>query len=451
MPVTDDASTLAPTVKRTATLVAAAMLATAVVACGLVSSSDPEAGWATTATSDVAEPGGAAAPPVVPTAITSDPADATIGRYGTRTSATFRVSAVGSALRYTWQQRPSEEASWRAISKAKSATYTAKAATWANGTSFRAVVTGTDRTVTSSAAKLTVLFPTRTPAKDAEAAFGLTGLTQGVDLSAYQHTPAGRVNLKAIARWAGSDGFTILRNGSGARPIKQSYTSACTNKPGKTGGKPVTQDCAYRRLADASQASGLALGHYWFNGWISTIDTTKRQLFAGGYTPTASAKQFVTWLKADGNYTRTSADPLVLDVEAGHAWTKTSKGKSYKVKLRAWNPDEATEFLTTVKALLIEDGYRPNLYVYLSANAAAKESADGGYVWSNVAGIARLWVASWGTNNGRIPTTQPKVGPWAYYGGWSIWQYTSNARIAGDGVPGGIDGDLAMPDAWQPR
>jgi hypothetical protein len=75
----------------------------------------------------------------------------------------------------------------------------------------------------------------------------------------------------------------------------------------------------------------------------------------------------------------------------------------------------------------------------------------GSFVWTPVAGIARLWVASWGTNNGRIPQSLPKVGPWEGYDGWSIWQYTSNARIAGDGLPGGLDADIATADAWTPR
>lgn len=383
------------------------------------------------------------------TTIVSDIADATIGRYGTRTSATFRVVATGEKLTYKWQYRARSGGAWKTISGAKSAKYTAKASKWANGTSFRVAVTGRKGKVISSAARLTVLFPTRTPARDAESKFGLTGLRQGVDLSAYQYTPSGKVKLKAIAAWTGSNGFTILRNGSGARPIKQKYTNVCTNRTGKTGKKPVTEDCAYRRLADAAQGAGLSLGHYWFNGWISTIDTTKRQLFAGGYTPTDSAKQFVAWLKKDGNYTRASTDPLVLDIEAGRAWTKTSKGKSYTRTLRAWKPAEATEFLTTVRDLLTRDGYQANLYVYMSANATEKVSG-GTYVWTDVAGIARLWVASWGTNSGRIPDAQPRVGPWAFRGGWSIWQYSSNTRIDGDGV-GSIDGDIAMPDAWTPR
>jgi len=387
--------------------------------------------------------------PSTVTIITVDLADATIGRYGTRTRTTFAVTAEGLKLHYTWQRQAPSGGAWKTLKAKSTSRYTAKASAWATGTRFRVIVSGTKGTVRSRAATLTVLTPTRKPAADAQTAFGLSGLSQGVDISAYQHTPSKKVSLTAVAAWAGPNGFAMLRNGSGARPIKQTYTSVCTNKPGKTGKKPAVEDCAYRGFADAAQASGLRLGHYWFNGWITSIDTTKKNLFSGDYTPESSARQYVAWLTRDGNYTRTSSDPLVLDIEAGHAWTKTYKGKSYTRTLRAWKPAEAAAFITTVKQLLTSGGYQANLYVYMSGNATARLSA-GAYVWAPVAPLARLWVASWGTNNGRIPDALPKVGPWIDYGGWSIWQYTSNANLPGDGV-GAIDGDIAMPDAWTPR
>ncbi|MGV8908241.1 MAG: GH25 family lysozyme [Propionicimonas sp.] len=394
----------------------------------------------------------ASTPSLIPTGvtmITRDIADATIGRYGTRTRKTFVVAAEGLKLRYTWQHQAPSGGAWQTLKGKKTSRYTAKASVWASGTRFRVIVAGTRGKAYSTAAMLTVLFPSRTPAADASTAFGLTGLSQGVDISAYQHTPSATVSLNAIAAWAGPSGFAMLRNGSGARPIKQKYTSVCTDKPGKTGTKPAVEDCAYQRFADAAQASGLRLGHYWFNGWITSIDTTKKNLFSGAYTPTSSAKQFVSWLTTDGNYTTQSTDPLVLDIEAGHAWSRTYKGKSYTRTLRAWNPTEATEFLTTVRQLLTSQGYQANLYVYMSANATARQS-EGTYVWTPLAPLARLWVASWGTNNGRLPDALPQVGPWLDYGGWSIWQYTSNANLPRDGV-GAIDGDIAMPDAWTPR
>ena len=397
-------------------------------------------------------PATASAPSVSPngvTMITRDISDATIGRFGTRTRKTFIVAAIGEKLRYNWQRQAPSGSTWKSIKGAKSSRYTAKASAWANGTRFRVIVSGAKGRAISSTAKLTVLLPSRTPAADAAAAFGLTGLSQGVDVSAYQHTPSAKLSLNAVAAWAGPNGFSLLRNGSGARPIRQTYTSVCTNRTGRTGSRPAVEDCAYRRFADAAQASGLRLGHYWFNGWITSNDSTKRNLFSGSYTPQSSARQFVDWLTTDGNYTTASTDPLVLDIEAGRAWTRTYKGKTYRRTLRAWNPTEATAFLATVRQELTRNGYQANLYVYMSANATARQSG-GAYVWAPVAPLARLWVASWGTNNGRIPDALPKVGPWADHGGWSIWQYTSNANVPRDGV-GAIDGDIAMADAWTPR
>lgn len=383
------------------------------------------------------------------TKITSHPRSAKTSRFGTTTKATFAVKAKGTKLRYKWQQHSASSKKWKTISGAKSAKYTAKASSWPSGTRFRVIVTGKRGKATSKSAKLTVLKPTATPARDAQAAFGLTGLTQGVDLSSWQYLPSYRVNLAAISSWAGKGGFTILRNGSGARPIQQAYNDACTGKAANTGANPVVEDCAYPILAPSAKSRGLRLGHYWFNGWISAMDTTGNQAFAGGHTPEASAAQFVTWLLADGTYTKASTDPLVLDIEAGSAWTKTVAGKKRTLTLRAWNSAEATAFLRKAKSLLNTSGYQANLYVYMGANHASKITG-GRYYWSDVAPLARLWVASWGTNNGRIPSSQPKVGPWASRGGWSIWQYTSNARIAGSGVVE-LDADVAKPDAWTPR
>ena len=381
--------------------------------------------------------------------ITTQPADATISRYGTRTSTTLSVVATGTNLRYQWQSRSASGTTWKKIDKATKSRYTAKASAWGNRTRFRVVVTADGGKVVSREARLTVLYPSKTPAADAEARFGLSGLTQGVDLSAYQYVPGKRVSMAAIDTWAGPDGFALHRLASGARPIYQKYTDLCTGDARKTGSKPVTIDCAYGVFADKFAAARLQTGHYWFNGWIKSIDNTSKQLFAGGYTPTASAKQFVAWLLADGHYTKSSTDPLVLDIEPGRSWTKYDKDKKYVRTLRAWKPAEALEFLTTVRSLLTEAGYHANLYVYMSANEVAALDS-GGFKWREVAAQARLWVAYWGIDNGRIPDVQPWIGPWTEQGGWSIWQYSSNLRISGSNV-GAIDANIAHADAWTPR
>jgi hypothetical protein len=372
------------------------------------------------------------------TAITKDlPARATLSRYGVHTSATLKVKATGKKLSYLWQSRTPGAKAWKKVKKGKSAKLklTAK---WATGTRFRVVVNGTRGKATSRTAIVTVLEPTNTPAADAEAKLGLTGLSQGVDLSAYQYG----VSVPRVAAWAGAGGFTILRTASGARPVRTGYESLCTGAKGNTGAVPVVEDCAYPRLADQATAAGLKLGHYWFNGWITTKDPTSAQVFANGYTVRDSAADFVKWVLADGNYTAASTDPLVLDIENGRAWTTKSGGRKYTATLRAWTPAEAAGFVTAVKSALP----KANLYVYMSANAASKTTSDGSYVWAPLASSTRLWVASWGSDNGQVPDAEPGTGPWST---WSIWQYTSNLRIARSRT-GAIDADLAKADAWTP-
>lgn len=375
--------------------------------------------------------------------ITKQPKAAVINRYGVTTSTKLRVTATGKKLRYQWQYRSAGK--WRAIPGATKRTYTVKSSVWAQGGRFRVKVTKKKARRNSHSVRVRVLYPTKTPAKDAQSKFGLSGLRQGVDLSSWQYLSTGRVQMAAVKAWAGSTGFTILRNGTGTRPINRDYVDVCTGKTMNVGPRPAVEDCAYATFADQAQSFGLARGHYWFNGWISSLDSSTGDKLSGDFTAADSADQFFTWLTTDGNYTKTNAEPLVLDIEAGGTW-RDSTG-SYSQKLRAWTPDEAAEFLTRLKTRLTSSGYKANLYVYMSANAASQLTSNGNYRWRSVAPIARLWVASWGKDNGRIPDAQPKVGPWATNGGWSIWQYTSNARIAGSGV-GGLDGDIAKANAW---
>lgn len=382
---------------------------------------------------------------------TNLPSSATISRYGTRTSKKLTVKATGTKLHYKWQQRADAKTAWKTISGAKKSSYTVTSSTWNTSTQFRVIVTGKKGKATSKTVSVKVLQPTKTPAADAQKKFGLTGIRQGVDLSAWQDG----ANTSAITTWVGSTGFTLLRNGSGARPIHFAYTDPCTNKQTKTGSVPVVKDCAYAGFADAATKAKRGLGHYWFNGWISSIDKSSGDAFSGNYTPTKSADQFVAWLLSDGNYTTASTDPLVLDIEPGGSKTKTVNGKKVTQKLRAWTSSEALEFLNRVKTTLTNQGYHANLYVYMGSTRASAISA-GNYVWKDVAGVAKLWVASWGTDNGRIPDAQPSVGPWdvnSAYGnreGWSIWQYSANVRIAGSWV-GALDGDIAKASAWTPR
>ena len=262
------------------------------------------------------------------TKITTQPKSATISRYGTNTTATFKVKATGTKLKYTWQSRPAS-GSWKTIKGATKTSYKAKSATWANGTRFRVKVKGSKGSKTSKTVTLKVLQPSNTPAADAAKAFGLKNLSQGVDLSSWQYSPGYKVKPAVIADWAGTNGFAILRIGSGARPINVDYTDACTGQARSTGSIPVVADCAYPTLSAQVKAAGLRQGAYWFNGWTTSVDTSPGNLFAGSYTPAKSAAKFVELLKADGRYTKTSTDPLVIDNEpSGTSYTKTSGGKT---------------------------------------------------------------------------------------------------------------------------
>ena len=57
-----------------------------------------------------------------------------------------------------------------------------------------------------------------------------------------------------------------------------------------------------------------------------------------------------------------------------------------------------------------------------------------------------LWVASWGSDNGLVPATQPKTDRWSR---WTFWQYTSKARVPGvstlvdDNIFAGTPAELA--------
>lgn len=72
-------------------------------------------------------------------------------------------------------------------------------------------------------------------------------------------------------------------------------------------------------------------------------------------------------------------------------------------------------------------------------SASTTKSAN----WSAVAAKTRLWVASWGANNGTKPVSQPS---YKYWNTWSIWQYTSKGKISG--INGNVDLDYAKADAW---
>jgi uncharacterized repeat protein (TIGR02543 family) len=93
-------------------------------------------------------------PPSPPT-IGSEPADATVAEGG---AAEFAVTATGSGLGYQWQRSNGAGSEFGAIAGATAATYlVTNAPVSADGALFRAVVTNSGGSVTSRAARLTVL------------------------------------------------------------------------------------------------------------------------------------------------------------------------------------------------------------------------------------------------------------------------------------------------------
>lgn len=147
------------------------------------------------------------------------------------------------------------------------------------------------------------------------------------------------------------------------------------------------------------RALGKQAGYYWYNGYGSAK---------------ADAQAFVSYLA--GRYR--CGEPVAYDSEES----------------RFISPAKTHEFLTEVSNLLGWDCV--NRYTYMSS------SVSKAYNWSSVASISKLWVANYGTNNGKYQYS-PSVGYWP---SWAIHQYTSVGRISSYG--GAIDLNRARPGAW---
>ncbi len=88
--------------------------------------------------------------------ITTQPASKTVAMGA---SVTFKVVASGSGLSYQWQYKSPSMSSWKntTVSGAKTASITMTATTERNGNQYRCIVSNANGSVTSSAAKLTLL------------------------------------------------------------------------------------------------------------------------------------------------------------------------------------------------------------------------------------------------------------------------------------------------------
>jgi peptidoglycan hydrolase-like protein with peptidoglycan-binding domain len=172
-----------------------------------------------------------------------------------------------------------------------------------------------------------------------------------------------------ISKWQGNPDFVGYRNSYGFQGV--------IHKAGGSNAGRYT-DSQYRTNAPRVRAAGLPLGHYWFNGNGDPV--TDADYFVGNLAA------FVT------------GDLLVLDIE----------NESYA----HWNPTQALAFGNRV---FQRTGQKVAMYM------SASVTREGG--WNAVAAAGHpLWVASYGSNNGQVPSGLPNIGGWA---DWEGWQYTS--------------------------
>lgn len=173
-----------------------------------------------------------------------------------------------------------------------------------------------------------------------------------------------------IAKWQGNPDFAAYKRAGASGVIH------------KAGGSNVGRyvDSQYRTNAPRIRAAGLALGHYWFNGEGNEVE---------------DADFFVSNLTAYEH-----GDLLALDIEGERGTVGVP-----------WAPARALRFLSRV---LARTGVKA--HVYMSSSVTKQPG------WDAVAKAGfPLWVAQYGSNNGR-PGNLPTIGGWS---DWSGWQYTS--------------------------
>ncbi|WP_306747830.1 GH25 family lysozyme [Saccharothrix yanglingensis] len=205
--------------------------------------------------------------------------------------------------------------------------------------------------------------------------------------------PPGVITGVDVATWqAGIDFARVRAEGHGFVVVK-------------TGGSQLSEGpytgSRYRTQVTGARAQGLRVGHYWVAGDFQA--------------PVEAADSFTAALH---DYRR--GDVLALDNEVLDDST------------RLWTDAQVTAFFTRVHERVGD--HVPWLYM----GAADLRSGT----WPRtIAFGAKLWVASWGANDGGYPG-EPALG--GAYPTWSAHQYTSS------GVVGGVRVDLnvAKPTAF---
>lgn len=215
------------------------------------------------------------------------------------------------------------------------------------------------------------------PGSSAEAAPLPPAAVTGVDVA----TPQAGIDFAQV-RGQGH-GFAVVKAG-GSQLTEGNYTSPY-----------------YAQQVDGARAAGLRVGHYWLSGDYST--------------PARAADHFV-----DNLHDYRPGDVLALDDEVLDDST------------RLWRDDDVTAFFARVHERVGD--HVPWVYM----NASDLRSGT----WNRTIALGvKLWIASWGANDGTYPGA-PDLG--GAYPSWSAHQYTSNGSIDGYRV----DLNAALPGAF---
>ncbi|MEO3763124.1 GH25 family lysozyme [Streptomyces sp. B8F3] len=215
---------------------------------------------------------------------------------------------------------------------------------------------------------------------------------------------AGRGTAAAAADLPGIDVSTYQTGIDFARAAAEGQRFAIA----KAGGCQLREGpyvtSSYPGHIDAARSAGLRVGHYFLSGDF--------------LTPVAAADYFAANL-----HDYRPGDVLALDVEILDDST------------RLWNDTDVSAWFLRVREHV--GAYAP--WFYISAGALRAGS------WQRtIAAGARLWVASWGPNNGSYPGA-PDLG--GRYPDWGAHQYSS-VGSAGGVAP--VDLNLARPWAFDP-
>ncbi|MEU9508416.1 glycoside hydrolase family 25 protein [Micromonospora sp. NPDC048170] len=208
-------------------------------------------------------------------------------------------------------------------------------------------------------------------------------------------TPPGTLSGIDISTWQAGIDFTDVRADGHQFVIVKAGGSQLSDGP-YIGSQYATQ-------VNGARAAGLRVGHYWLAGDFQT--------------PAQAADYFATHL-----HDYRPGDVIALDNEVLDDST------------RLWSDTEATAFFQRMRERIGD--HVPWLYM------GAADLRSGTWPRTIAAGV-KLWVASWGANNGNYPG-EPNLG--GAYPTWGAHQYTSSGSTGGIAR---VDLNVAKPGAFE--